>query len=152
MSHLVHAGGGCCKTGNCYSPCGKLLLCDVACCSFGDCCLDILAISCGELIASLIQLLLVHVLHVWYLMHFILQLFLHNCEIKSGSALGTRRGTYMVNEIAIKFHLIHAGGCIDHGFYISGLLYAWLSTHFCHQSCYKFQIYCENINVYQIGC
>ena len=26
MSHLVHVGGGCCKTGNCYSPCGKLLL------------------------------------------------------------------------------------------------------------------------------
>jgi len=40
--------GGCCKTGNCFVPQGKCY-CDVACHFFGDCCFDILAISCGEL-------------------------------------------------------------------------------------------------------
>ena len=39
---------GCCKTGNCFVPRGNCY-CDVDCHFFGDCCFDILAISCGEL-------------------------------------------------------------------------------------------------------
>ena len=63
LSQLVHVGGGCCKTGIChvydyYS--------DVACHFFGDCCFDILAISCGELMVSFIQMSFLNLLYYFY--------------------------------------------------------------------------------------